>query len=183
MLGDIKMNGLSIVQKKGTIVWLEDDPLQDWVRVRREELESKGFQVHVESGFAALSRELQRRSDYASDVSNPNRVSVLLLDIMVEGVDNLTPYFPWVLNAQTARGYAAGLVFLERVLSPEIRSSADRIFGHFDMVPVIVNSIREIGPDELLRIKEIRGRRKGKIEILVKAYDGRFVRVVEDAVL
>ena len=97
---------------------------------------------------------------------------------MIDGVADISQFFPWVVDGTTSHGFAAGLVFLERVLSPESRSKEDDLFGAFDGVPVILYSIRRIGPSEQKRVHLIRRRRKAALRVLVKQGDNELFNTI-----
>jgi hypothetical protein len=155
------------------VVWLDDEPRTGWIVGKKEELASLGLSVDVASGFRRLTQILEHRKEH------PERVVAIILDIMIVGVPNLTAFFPWVSDGRTSEGYAAGLVFLERVLSPSERSPRDKLFGLFESVPVIMYSARRLSPEENRRISFIGQWRKAPLIVLVKAEAGELVEKIK----
>ncbi len=162
-----------------TVVWLEDDPDEDRVTARKEEIEALGYNVVVARGFRELEKSLRARLPGGE---HRDMVCLLVIDIMIDGVNNLSAYFPWVEDARTANGFAAGLVFLDRVLAPEHRSSRDTVFGHFDAIPVIVYSNRAMPKTETRRLDSVKSRRAGPIVVLEKGALDKFVQSVNSLV-
>jgi hypothetical protein len=163
---------------RGSVVWLEDDPTEDRVEARRRAVEKLGFEVVIAEGFRELEQLLQQR--VPSGPSVQRKVRLIVIDIMISGVNDLSVYFPWVTDARTAKGYAAGLVFLERVLFPEKRSDQDTLFGQFEGIPVIVYSARTVPPDEMSRLTRVGEARGIKIAVLAKANIDAFVKTAEE---
>jgi len=165
----------------GDVVWLEDDPEEDRVSLRRERMRKMGMTVVTARGFRQLELLLRERSSGPTNVLK-HSVGLLILDIMIEGITDLGHYFPWVEDGRTANGFAAGLVFLDRVLSPATRSPEDDLFGRFEDVPVIVYSNRALSKHERSRVSDIAKRRLGRVVVLEKALVDKFFDTAIDLV-
>lgn len=126
------------------IFWLEDVP--DEIEDAVNELEKKGIIVKVAQGFVELDDHLR----CCEATGRTGHVVAIVLDVMIEGVTSLRGLYPKIPHADTRNGYAAGLVFLERVLSGACE------YPSFKRVPVILHSKRALDSrDEMDRIKNI----------------------------
>ncbi len=145
------------------IVWLEDMPeeIQDHI----SKLKREGFSILAAQDFVQLDEHLK------TVMSNRAKIAacVIILDIMLETVSNLSAYYPSVRNARTVGGYAAGLIFLERVLTPNEENR--HIYRAVSDVPVILYSKRTLTAEE-----------KSRVEALEKQ-SGRPIRLAEKATL
>jgi len=150
----------------GTVIWLDDDPIE--IEDSVGSLIDLGLKVEVATGFNDLKRLFNLHRQFVNIPEAEGYVQLIILDIMIDGVNNITPFFNWVQNGRTAHGFAAGLVFLERVLSPENRIEADTLFGNYENVPVIVFSNRALVPDEATRMRTVENRRTAPTKVLVK---------------
>lgn len=180
MTSDSSSSSESQPPSRGCIIWLEDDPREERVLERKEELEKLGFKVLIAEGFRELEYIL--RQNEPTDPSRREKVRLIVIDIMLVGVRDLSVFFPWVSDANTDRGFAAGLVFLERVLFPSKRSPDDTVFGKYQSTPVIVYSTRTLPDNEKERVDRIARSHGIRVEVLAKATVDSFVRTVEDIV-
>lgn len=162
----------------GVAVWLDDDfgEIEDWV----EDLRTTGMQVDLVDGFRALEAKLHRNLEQGTGSAGRPSISLLIIDIMIDGVNDLSQFFSWVVDGKTAHGYAAGLVFLERVLSPERRHPDDQLFNNFENVPVLLFSNRALNDNERKRFNEVKDRRKAGTKLLEKRRALGLVEVVKE---
>ena len=125
-----------------TIIWLEDvvEEINDDV----EKLRAAGFEVMVARGFREIDEHLKTMQQSPDKV-----VYAIILDIMIDGVSDIGRFFPGIRNGQTAHGYAAGLVFLERVLENH------DLYKFCATSPVFLRSKRALNKDEHGRIETL----------------------------
>lgn len=135
------------------IVWLED--VTNEIETDVAELEAENFEVAIAQGFRQLN-------GYLKSAKDGRKPDAIILDIMIAQVGNLSAFFP-VKNAHTMHGYAAGLVFLERVLEEP------SIFPHLHEVPVVLNSKRALAQQEVERLRALKQSSRRKVIVLEKS--------------
>ena len=143
------------------IVWLEDMPeeIQDHV----SKLKREGFSILAAQDFVRLDEHLKTVISHKATIT----ACVIILDIMLETVNNLSAYYPTVRNARTVGGYAAGLIFLERVLTPNNENG--HIYKDVSDVPVILYSKRTLTAEEKSRVEALEKQSGRRIRLAEKA--------------
>jgi hypothetical protein len=139
-----------------TIIWLED--VVEEISEDVERLIAAGFEVMVARGFREIDEHLK-----TVQRTEGKQVHAIILDIMIEGVSDIGRFFPGISNGQTAHGYAAGLVFLERVLENHT------LYKFCQTSPVFLRSKRALNHDEQGRIENLRNQAQRKIHVTEKA--------------
>lgn len=150
-------NNMATAHQAVKVFWLEDVPTE--IEDAANELIADGVIVQIAQGFVALDDQM-RCCEIAGHTS---QVIAIILDVMIEGVSSLRGLYRGIPHADTRNGYAAGLVFLERVLCDSNE------YPSFKGIPVILHSKRALDAhDEVERIRGISDRDKRRVFVCAK---------------
>ena len=143
---------------KPIVLWLDDK--KDEIRDQADALARSGYKVVTARDLMSFRNEVEEMSA-AGQMSH---LRLVVIDIMLEGVADIASYFSDVRNGNTAHGYAAGLVFLERVII------CNQIFSDLLSVPIVINSKRAMNDNEKRRISSLVDSTGVRVQIFEKAH-------------
>ena len=144
-------------EQKWIVLWLDD--MKEEISDEVASLRKADFEVIIAQNFVELKDHVQE----LRAAEQLHRVVSIVLDIMIEGVIDISYTFTRVGNGRTANGYAAGLVFLERVLV------VDQLFVGLERAQVVINSKRSLSELEEKRVESIRTQHNREIRLVEKA--------------
>jgi len=166
------------------VLILDDDCYEShYFETIKFEFASIGGTVYLANGFGRVVSVLRHEIGLVQNAVCMTIPEIIILDLMFDTERSLRIYFPWVNEINSHTSFDAGLVFLETVLLPEVRSSNDALFHRFDKIPLVINSRRHLTAAELERVDIIRRRRQrfgvhGGIFITTKGQPSHLMAVI-----